>query len=167
LDSTTPASIARQPTVIEISISAMSDDGTGSPYRGRAMPTIILSSTVNPSKRTMHYTHLGFPFKWEKFIFERDGKYIWHCWLLPFMLVHTKISCFDLVMDNLGDGQVGIYLKIAKDAQPYHMVIIQDGTRDREVEEYAFKQVRYAVARVNEIQTVRIATVIQEEIKHA
>src|SRR6202023_123263 len=98
------------------------------------------------SKRMMRYTHLGFPFRWERFVFERDGKYIAHCWLLPFTLVSIKIPPFDLVVDNLGDGQLGIYLKIARDMPPYRMVVSQSGKRDWEIEEYAFERTRYATA---------------------
>jgi len=149
-------------TVIEIEVSSGLDDHVDSPYRGRTDPTIILSSTVKPSKRQIHYTHLGFPFAWERFVFERDGKYKWHCWLLPFMLVQAKILPFHLVMDNLGDGQIGMYLKIARNMPPYRMVVSQEGKRDLEIEEYVFESQRYCAAHVNELQTVRIEEIAQE-----
>lgn len=156
-------SAQRTPTIIEIAFSASSyDDESGSPYYGRTEPTFILSSTTKFSKSEMRHCHLGFPMTWEKFIFQKESKYITHCWLRPFMFVRLQISPFNLVVENLGDGQAGIYLKLARSTPPYRLTIRQEGKVDREAEEYIFERVRYAAAYVNEQQSVHIEEIAQE-----
>jgi hypothetical protein len=133
----------------------MMDDNDDSPYRGRSNPTVILSSTSKLEKSRMRYFHLSFPIKWEKMIFQRDGKWMAHCWLLSFMHVSITIPpFFHLMLENIGDGQIGVYLKSPR--EPYRMVVSQEGTQDREIEPYTFEGTRYAVTHIGELQTVRI-----------
>jgi len=58
------------------------------------------------------------------------------------------------MLENIGDGQIGVYLKSPR--EPYRMVVSQEGTQDREIEPYTFEGTRYAVTHIGELQTVRI-----------
>ena len=66
------------------------------------------------------------------------------------------------MLSNLGDGQVGIYLKLPQNMLSYRMTVMQEGRKPRKIEDHLYRETRYAVASVSEFHAVRIEEVAQE-----
>ncbi len=134
MNTTDPAQTA--PTIIEIEIVySYFDDNPGSITEGRSHTEFRVTSNVSFGKpfRSMLGFRTGQPEK----VKQRDGKYTTLCALDPFAQVRAIIAPFQLILDNLGDGQMGCYIRVPLPYNPaqYRMEIQEQGKQTKEIDE--------------------------------
>jgi hypothetical protein len=150
--------------IIEASItSAYIDDREGVATEGRSLLSFTITSSVSFGKPFRFL--LGFRTGQPEKVKLRDGKYIAICGLDPFEHIKAIIPPFQFVFDNLGDGQLGCYIRLPlPNPGSYRMVVVQPSRQTKDIDELIEveedKDLSILRAVIRSSQTIRI-----EEIK--
>jgi len=124
-------------TIIDIEItSTYTDDRKGVATEGRSHLEVRITSSVEFKKPTRYL--LGFRLIQPEKIKLRDEKYTTICGLDPFEHLRALIPPFEIIFDNLGDAQLGCYIRLPVppgDPASYCMEIREKDRQTKKIDE--------------------------------
>jgi hypothetical protein len=127
---------------------------------GRTRVELQITSSVSFASPTRFL--LGFHTKQPEKIRRRDEQYLIMCGLDPFEQIKASILPFQMCFDNLGDGQLGCYIRWPREGD-CHLEILQEGKRPKIIDELIAvledKKLFIARAVIGPLQTLRIEEV--------
>jgi hypothetical protein len=148
-------------TIIEIratvDITLTNED---SPYYERTILTPHLSSTTKFER--VVYSHLGFhAYSDGKRRIKRKGDLHTYIGMLePNVHAQATIGPFRLCFENLGDGFMGVHIRMQDGIARCKMTVLQERHQPKQPKEVdtfiKFEEIWYATATINCLQTVRI-----------
>jgi hypothetical protein len=150
------------PTNIDISITDVGcleyDDD---PRAGRTWCTYRLTSNVKPS--ALYEYHLGFRANLKKRpkIKPRDDGYGFLCTMDPFNHSQLRVEPFNLIISNVGDGQLRVSVRLPRDMQDVLLVARQGDEQVYRAKAYKLpdENIYYATLIMDASMSVRIEEV--------
>lgn len=147
------------PTTIDIEIKSIGClEADDRPWPGRTFITYKLSTNVKPASFYEH--HLGFraQMRAKPKVKQRDNKYSILCTVDPFAYTSMRISPFNLIVQNVGDGQLRISLRLPRGMQDANLVALRDGEQIWRAKPYqtSDESICYATLIMDASMSVRI-----------
>lgn len=154
-------------TIIDVHFDPDDNDNYQSPTYGRSMMHFQLYSTIRFEKVT--YTYLGFHARSDgkRAIRHRGDKFEYFGLLDPNSDAHTVIGPYRLCLQNIGDGFVGVHVRLLDGIQRCKMTLLQEKYQPEPPREAGmlikYEDIWYVTTTINSLQTVRIEEIAQEK----
>lgn len=114
------------PTTIDIEITSIGClEADDRPWPGRTFTTYRLTTNIKPSSFYEH--HLGFraSMRAKPKVKQRNLSYNILCMIEPFCHTHMRIAPFNVIISNIGDGQLRVSLRLPRGMQDVTLVALQ------------------------------------------
>jgi hypothetical protein len=125
------------PTTIDIEITSIGCmEADDRPFPGKTFTTYRLTTNIKPASFYEH--HLGFraSMRAKPKVKQRDLSYSLMCMVEPFCHTHMRIAPFNLIISNIGDGQLRVSLRLPRGMQDVMLAALQDGKQVYQAKAY-------------------------------
>lgn len=116
------------PTKIDIEITSIGNlDSDDDAFPGRTWCTYRLTSNIKPAQLYEHHLSFRSRMRAKPKVKQRNLNYSLLCTVDPFNHTHMRIAPFNLIVANVGDGQLRVSVRLPRGTQDVLLVALRNG----------------------------------------